>query len=123
VGLGLLYLFHPVFGIVPVPFFFDAVSRWASPVTDPWSWLRTLLVPWLVLAAPLAGMCLRMTLGQAREIAEEAGVRQLLLFHHDPHHTDAQIDAILEEQRAACRPGLSVAAAYEGMELRKGERS
>jgi phosphoribosyl 1,2-cyclic phosphodiesterase len=63
------------------------------------------------------------TAAQAREIAEEAGVGQLLLFHHDPHHTDAQIDAILEEQRAtASDSGLTIAAAYEGMELRKGER-
>jgi peptide/nickel transport system permease protein len=75
VGLGVLYLFNPDFGKIPLPFFFDAVSRWASPFTDPWSWLRTLLVPWLVLAAPLAGMCLRMTLGQAREIAEEDYIR------------------------------------------------
>ena len=34
-----------------------------------------MLVPWLVLAAPLAGMCLRMTLAQAREIAQEDYVR------------------------------------------------
>ncbi len=67
VGLGLLYLFNPVFGIFPVPGFFDAAPRWASPFTDPWTWLRTLLVPWLVLAAPLAGMCLRLTLAMARE--------------------------------------------------------
>ncbi|MEI8308456.1 MAG: MBL fold metallo-hydrolase [Chloroflexales bacterium] len=57
---------------------------------------------------------------QAREIAEEAGVGQLLLFHHDPHHTDAQIDAMLEEQRAMCGANLTINAAYEGMELRKG---
>jgi peptide/nickel transport system permease protein len=75
VGLGLLYLFHPDFGILPMPFFFDAVSQWASPFTDPWTWLRSMLVPWLVLAAPLAGMCLRMTLGQAREISQEDYVR------------------------------------------------
>jgi ribonuclease BN (tRNA processing enzyme) len=62
------------------------------------------------------------TATQAREIAEEAGVGQLLLFHHDPHHTDEQIDVILEEQQAICGPRLRVAAAYEGMELRKGER-
>jgi peptide/nickel transport system permease protein len=74
-GLALLYLFHPVFGIFPVPIFFDAVPRWASPFTDPWMWLRTLLVPWLVLAAPLAGMCLRLTLGTAREITHEDYVR------------------------------------------------
>jgi peptide/nickel transport system permease protein len=75
VGLAVLYLFNPDFGKLPVPFFFDAVSRWTSPFTDPWSWLRMMVVPWLVLAAPLAGMCLRMTLGQAREIGEEDYIR------------------------------------------------
>jgi peptide/nickel transport system permease protein len=75
VGLALLYLFHPVLGIVHAPFFFDAVPRWASPFTDPWMWLRTLLVPWLVLAAPLAGMCLRLTLATAREITDEDYIR------------------------------------------------
>lgn len=62
------------------------------------------------------------TAGQAREIAEEAGVGQLLMFHHDPHHTDAQIDAMLAEQRELCSSELHISAAYEGMELRKGER-
>jgi peptide/nickel transport system permease protein len=71
VGLSLLYLFNPVSGIWHVPLFFDAAPRWASPFTDPWAWLRTLLVPWLVLAAPLAGMCLRLTLAMAREITQE----------------------------------------------------
>jgi peptide/nickel transport system permease protein len=75
VGLALLYLFHPVSGVFHVPLFFDAVPRWASPFTDPWTWLRTLLVPWLVLAAPLAGMCLRLTEGLGREITEEDYVR------------------------------------------------
>jgi peptide/nickel transport system permease protein len=78
VGLALLYLFHPTLGIFPVPIFFDAVPRWASPFTDPWMWLRTLLVPWLVLAAPLAGMCLRLTLAMAREITQEDYVRTAL---------------------------------------------
>ena len=73
---GLLYLFHPgLAGIFPLPLFFDAVPRWASPFTDPWMWLRTLLPPWLVLAAPLAGMCLRLTLAMAREVTEEDYVR------------------------------------------------
>ena len=75
VGLAVLSLFHPVFGVLPLPIFFDAVPRWASPLTDPWMWLRTLLVPWLVLAAPLAGMCLRLTLSTAREITQEDYVR------------------------------------------------
>jgi peptide/nickel transport system permease protein len=75
VGLVLLYLFNPELGKLHVPFFFDAVPRWASPFTDPWTWLRALLVPWLVLAAPLAGMCLRLTYALAREITEEDYVR------------------------------------------------
>jgi peptide/nickel transport system permease protein len=75
VGLALLYLFNPVYGSFPVPIFFDAEPRWASPFTDPWTWLRTLLVPWLVLAAPLAGMCLRLTLAMARDITQEDFVR------------------------------------------------
>jgi peptide/nickel transport system permease protein len=75
VGLALLYLFNPVLGVVHVPGFFDALPSWASPFKDPWTWLRTLLVPWLVLAAPLAGMCLRLTLATAREITREDYVR------------------------------------------------
>lgn len=75
VGLVLLYLFNPDFGIFHIPGFFDAEPSWASPFTNPWLWLRTLLVPWLVLAAPLAGMCLRLTLANAREITHEDYVR------------------------------------------------
>jgi peptide/nickel transport system permease protein len=78
VGLGLLYFFNPVLGVVHVPWFFDAVPRWASPFTDPWTWLRALLVPWLVLAAPLAAMCLRLTQALASEITEEEYVRTAL---------------------------------------------
>jgi peptide/nickel transport system permease protein len=75
VGMGLLYLFNPAMGIFHVPLFFDAAPRWASPFTDPWTWLRALLVPWLVLAAPLAGMCLRLTQSLAREVTQEDYVR------------------------------------------------
>jgi peptide/nickel transport system permease protein len=67
-----------VLGVVHVPWFFDAVPRWASPFTDPWTWLRALLVPWLVLAAPLAAMCLRLTQALASEITEEEYVRTAL---------------------------------------------
>jgi peptide/nickel transport system permease protein len=75
VGLAVLFLFNPDSGLVHVPLFFDAAPRHVSPFTDPWTWLRALLVPWLVLAAPLAGMCLRLTLAMAREITEEDYVR------------------------------------------------
>lgn len=61
------------------------------------------------------------TASQAREIAEAAGVRELLLFHHDPHRSDAELDAIVAAQQAAARPGLRVRAAAEGLVLRKGQ--
>lgn len=61
------------------------------------------------------------TAGQAREIAEAAGVRELLLFHHDPHRSDEAIDRIVAAQRAAAAPGLSVRAAHEGMLLARQE--
>jgi phosphoribosyl 1,2-cyclic phosphodiesterase len=37
---------------------------------------------------------------QALKIAREAGVQRLMLFHHDPSHTDEQVEAMAEEARA-----------------------
>lgn len=54
------------------------------------------------------------------ELALEAGVKRLVLFHHRPEHDDGTIDAILDEAReAASRKGgaLEVLAAQEGMSL------
>ena len=67
VGLSLLFLFHPTFGTLPLPYFFDAEPIHASPLSSPWNWFRSLLVPWIVAAAPLAGMCLRLVVAQLRE--------------------------------------------------------
>lgn len=36
---------------------------------------------------------------QATRVAAAAGVKQLVLFHHDPSHDDAKMDAILVEAR------------------------
>jgi phosphoribosyl 1,2-cyclic phosphodiesterase len=47
-------------------------------------------------------------------LAEAAGVKQLVLFHHDPSHTDAMMDKISQDA-AAARPGTI--AAREGMIL------
>ena len=66
-GLGVLLLFHPTFGTLPLPYFFDAAPIRASPLSSPWDWFRSLLVPWLVAAAPLAAMCLRLVVAQLRE--------------------------------------------------------
>ena len=48
------------------------------------------------------------------ELARAAGVPQLVMFHHDPGRTDAQLDA-LEKQAQAALPGT--VAAREGMVL------
>lgn len=47
-------------------------------------------------------------------LAKEGGVEQLVLFHHDPDHTDAQIDGLLALATAAAPTGLTVTAAREG---------
>jgi peptide/nickel transport system permease protein len=68
VGLLALIVFHPVFGLIPLPGIFDADGdTYASPFTHPWGWLRTLLVPWFVAAAPIAGYILRATVALVRE--------------------------------------------------------
>ena len=38
-------------------------------------WFRALIVPWIVLGLPLAGMCLRTMLGQMVEVGGEEYVR------------------------------------------------
>jgi peptide/nickel transport system permease protein len=74
-GLFILFLFNSTYGRVPLPWFFDAEPNWAQPWTNPWDWFRALLVPWLVLGAPLGAMCLRLTLSETREAMDEDFVR------------------------------------------------
>lgn len=53
---------------------------------------------------------------QAVRVATEAGVRQLVLFHHDPGHGDEQVE-ILAEEAAALAPDIQVDIAREGETL------
>jgi phosphoribosyl 1,2-cyclic phosphodiesterase len=58
---------------------------------------------------------------QAVELALEAGVRRLVLFHHDPNHDDATLELLLAEAEASrVRHGgvLDVTLAAEGSTLR-----
>jgi ribonuclease BN (tRNA processing enzyme) len=49
-------------------------------------------------------------------VAREAGVKTVVLFHHDPSHYDDRLDELLEEARAEGVPGdPEVVAAYEGL--------
>jgi ribonuclease BN (tRNA processing enzyme) len=50
----------------------------------------------------------------ALTLAEAAGARRVLLFHHDPHRTDGELDALVA--RFAESP-LPVVAAREGQVL------
>jgi phosphoribosyl 1,2-cyclic phosphodiesterase len=56
--------------------------------------------------------------GDAVGIAAEAGVGRLLLFHHHPDRTDADIDAMVASHRDAAVP---VEGAREGAEYALGE--
>jgi len=60
------------------------------------------------------------TIATAIDVAVKAGVRRLVLFHHDPDRTDDALDGIaIEAQRSAAArsPGLEVVVAREGLEL------
>ncbi len=61
----------------------------------------------------------------AIEIARAANARNVVLFHHAPERTDAEVDAILADTRATAAKStsarkLDVVAAYEGLELELG---
>ena len=73
----------PVFfvGLFVLPFFFDAEPHWVQP----WDWFRQLLVPWIVLGAPLGAMCLRLTLSVTREAIDEDFVRTAAAKGVQPH--------------------------------------
>ena len=49
-------------------------------------------------------------------VAKECGVRSLALYHHDPTHSDDQIDRLVAAANA-CAPGLEVLAAREGLTI------
>ena len=59
------------------------------------------------------------TIGYAVHVAAEAGARRLALFHHDPVHSDDDIDRILAEAQSS--PDASrldgIVAAAEGLSL------
>jgi ribonuclease BN (tRNA processing enzyme) len=56
------------------------------------------------------------TASQAIELAREAGVRTLMLFHYDPALDDDALDVYLERAaRTAANAGVTLAAAREGV--------
>ena len=56
------------------------------------------------------------TIDYALLVARMARVKKLVLFHHDPGHTDDQLDELYAEiQEKAAGTGVEVLAAYEGL--------
>jgi phosphoribosyl 1,2-cyclic phosphodiesterase len=58
------------------------------------------------------------SLADAVEFADKSGVGRLVLFHHDPYHTDDELEVLLDLVRAQ-RPAMHerVCLAYEGMTI------
>ena len=51
---------------------------------------------------------------QATKIARDAGVHELVLFHHDPTHNDEQVEALADEARRLTALSVDISIAREG---------
>jgi phosphoribosyl 1,2-cyclic phosphodiesterase len=58
---------------------------------------------------------------QALQFATLAQVKELVLFHHDPAHSDREVDELMAAALASQRPKMPVIAAAEGFVFRLGE--
>jgi ABC-type dipeptide/oligopeptide/nickel transport system permease component len=74
VGFGVLLLFEPAFGAFPLPFFFHPID-YEAPFVNPWDLVRSMIVPWLVVAAPFGAVCLRLTLAAITDVLGADHVR------------------------------------------------
>jgi phosphoribosyl 1,2-cyclic phosphodiesterase len=57
------------------------------------------------------------------EMAHEAGVRHIVLFHHDPDHTDRELDRLLEDTKKLAgiltqNTALEVTIAWDGLMIK-----
>jgi len=58
------------------------------------------------------------SIGDAMAFAEKCDVDQMVLFHHDPYHTDDELEALLADALTRCNGSdPSVCLAYEGMTI------
>jgi peptide/nickel transport system permease protein len=77
VALLALLVFDPYFGVLGVPFLVDP-NRFGEPFTDVPGFLRGMLLPWVICAAPVAAACLRLTVAMTAEAMDEDYVRTAL---------------------------------------------
>ena len=57
------------------------------------------------------------SVAHAVRVAQHAGVKRLLLFHHDPAHDDEDLERLEDRGRELAGDGLEVGLAREGCEL------
>jgi peptide/nickel transport system permease protein len=76
-GFLVLLAFDPFFGVLPIPFLIDP-GRFGKPFPDAAHFVRGMLLPWLVCAAPVAAAALRLTVGLTAEAFGEDYVRTAL---------------------------------------------
>jgi ribonuclease BN (tRNA processing enzyme) len=57
------------------------------------------------------------SIGQALQLGLDAGVKLLVLFHHEPDRTDDQLDKIVAESQEKVGNSMKVIAAREGETL------
>ncbi len=53
----------------------------------------------------------------ALQLARDTGIRQVVLFHHEPHRSDGEIDDLLAHYRRQAGAELELVAAAEGLVL------
>lgn len=73
-GMMAILLFAPAVGPV-LPIGLVTINSYVGLTADPVGWLHAMFVPWLIAAAPLAAMCLRMTRATLPEVMEAEFVR------------------------------------------------
>ena len=60
------------------------------------------------------------SIAQSLQFARLAGVKELVPFHHDPSHSDDDLDRLMSEAVAEARPGFRVTPGMEGAEFELG---
>jgi phosphoribosyl 1,2-cyclic phosphodiesterase len=62
------------------------------------------------------------SIADAIAFATQADVKQLVLFHHDPAHTDEDLENLVTDTLAAVRPSFPVTIGAEGMVFALGSQ-
>jgi len=102
-GFGILLLFEPSFGLLPVPYFFHPID-YEAPLEDPGLFVRAMVVPWIVTAAPLAAVVMRLTQATMLEeldaeyvrTAEAKGLsRRRVIRHHAGRPAYASVASLI----------------------------